>query len=119
MRPALPPHPAKALLKKPASVKTVNIRRADKSAKKALTDTATVVYQIQIASFRGQAEATRFQKKLFNAGFSAFIRSINLTKKGRWYRVYAGPYSSKNAAERAQSEVYKLTKIKGLLVRGR
>lgn len=119
MRPFLPPHPAKPAPKKPESVKTVDMRRADKPAKKAVADTAAVVYQIQVASFRGKAEASRFQKKLFNAGFSAFIRSVDLTGKGKWYRVYAGPYSSKDIAKKAQADILKQTKTRGLLVRAR
>ena len=121
LRPALPPHPAKPSLKKPESVKTVDMRQVDESAKETDTDTATVatIYQIQIASFRLKAEASRFQTKLFNAGFSAFIRSVDLAEKGNWFRVYAGPYSTKDIAEKAQVDIQKQTKIRGLLVRGR
>jgi cell division septation protein DedD len=119
MRPAIPPRPVKPSLEKPASVKAVETRRADKPVKKAATDTAAVVYQVQIASFRAKAEASRFQKTLFNAGFSAFIRGVDLAGKGKWYRVYAGPYSSKDIASKAQADIQKQTKIRGLLVRGR
>jgi cell division septation protein DedD len=118
VRPALPPHPAKPPLEKPESVKTVDMRRADKPTKKTTTDTAAVVYQIQVASFRLKAEASRFQKTLFNAGFPAFVRSVDLAEKGNWFRVYAGPYSSKDIAEKAQADIHKQTKIRGLLVRG-
>ncbi len=119
MRPALPPHPAKPSLKQPESVKTVDMRQADKPVKKAATDASAVVYQIQVASFRLKTEATRLQKKLFNAGFPAFISSVDLVEKGEWYRVYTGPYSSKDIAERAQENIHKQIKIRGLLVRGR
>lgn len=117
--PALPPHPAKPSLEQPESVKTVDMRQADEPAKETTTDKVAVIYQIQVASFRAKAEASGFQKKLFNAGFSAFIRSVDLAEKGEWYRVYAGPYSSKDIAEKAQADIHKQTKIKGLLVRGR
>jgi len=117
--PALPPHPAKPPLEKPESAKTVDMQQADESAKETATDTVATIYQIQVASFRLKAEASRFQKKLFNAGFSAFIRSIDLAEKGNWFRVYAGPYSSIDIAEKAQAEIHKQIKIKGLLVRGR
>ena len=119
MRPALPPRPVKPSIEKPESVKTVEVRRTDKPKKKVLADTTAVVYQIQVASFRAKADASRFQKKLFNAGFSAFIRSVDLTEKGMWYRVYAGPYSSKDIARKAQTDIHKQIKVKGLLVRGR
>jgi cell division septation protein DedD len=127
VRPALPPHPAKPSIKKQASSKSVSMRATDKAAKQAITDkpaaagiSKTVhVYQVQVASFKTTAEAVRFQKKLFNAGFSAFIRNVDLAEKGKWSRVYAGPYSSRDAAEKARTGIYKLTKIKGLLVRGR
>jgi cell division septation protein DedD len=118
VRPALPPHPAKPSIEQPESEKTVDIQRANKPTKKVVADTAVVVYQIQVASFRAKVDAFRLQKKLFNAGFSAFIHSVDLAEKGEWYRVYAGPYSSKDIAEKAQAEIHKQTKIKGLLVRG-
>ena len=119
MRPALPPHPAKPSIEQPESVKTVDMQRADKPVKKVSTDAPAVVYQIQVASFRVKTEASRFQKKMFNAGFPAFIRSVDLVEKGEWYRVYTGPYSSKDIAEKAQADIHKQLKIKGLLVRGR
>jgi len=127
VRPALPSHPAKPTLEKSGSIKTADMRPAGKPVKVVATDTsagkgasnATAAYRIQVASFRSETEAARFQKKLFNAGFSAFIRSVNLAKKGKWHRVYAGPYSSKDAAKKALAGIHKLTKIKGILVRGR
>ncbi len=118
VKPALPPHPAKPSIEKPVSVEAVGMQPAEKTVKRAVADTAAV-YQIQVTSHRIEARAATFQKKLFNAGFSAFIRSVDLAEKGKWYRVYAGPYSSKSAAEKAQLEIHKLTKIKGILVRGR
>jgi len=125
-KPVLPPHPAKPSNEKPAGIATADVRPVEKSVNRMIADTSTdngtsnagVMYRIQVASYRTEAEAAGFQGKLFNAGFSAFIRSVDLAEKGKWYRVYAGPYSNMDIAEKAQMQIHKLTKIKGILVRG-
>ncbi|MDQ6982002.1 MAG: SPOR domain-containing protein [Mariprofundus sp.] len=76
------------------------------------------VYRIQLASFRTQSDAMVVQQKLSQAGFSALIYKVDLGGKGLWYRVYAGPYHSKSAAEADQKQIEKKIKLNGFLVRG-
>jgi len=76
------------------------------------------VYRIQLASFRTQSDAMAVQQKLLQAGFSALIHKVDLGEKGRWYRIYAGPYHSKSVAEADVQKIGKKIKLKGFLVRG-
>jgi len=83
--------------------------------KKTLDPTA---YRIQIASFRSQSDAAPMQQKLLKAGFPAFIHAVDLGSKGQWFRVYAGPFVSKSAAQKKQSQIEQQMHIKGFLLRG-
>jgi len=78
-----------------------------------------VAYHIQIASFRHRADAMPIQKKLSTVGFPAFIRQVDLGAKGQWFRVYAGPFTSKPVAENRMQQIEQQLKIKGFLVRAR
>jgi len=76
------------------------------------------IYRIQLASFRTQPDAMRVQQQLLQAGFPALIHKVDLGSKGLWYRIYAGPYHSKSAAEADQKKIGKKIKLKGFLIRG-
>ncbi len=76
------------------------------------------IYRIQLASFRTQSDAMRVQQQLSQAGFPALIYKVDLGSKGLWYRIYAGPYHSKSAAEADQKKIGKKIKLKGFLIRG-
>lgn len=75
-------------------------------------------YLLQLASFQKQSEADNFLPKLDAAGFSGSVRRVELAGKGVWYRVYAGPFASKDAAEEAKLSAKEKLKISGLVVKG-
>jgi len=75
-------------------------------------------YHVQLASFRTESDAMTMQRKLTQAGFVSQIKMADLGEKGRWFRLYAGPFASKSAAETAQQQIEKQMKLKGLLIRG-
>jgi len=77
----------------------------------------TGVYRIQAGSFRSGADALPLQKRLDGAGFQSFIDAVDLGEKGKWQRVYVGPFASKGAAEKAKRELKDRLKISGLLVK--
>ncbi|MDQ6999478.1 MAG: SPOR domain-containing protein [Mariprofundus sp.] len=76
------------------------------------------IYRIQLASFRTQSDAMRVQQQLSQAGFPALIHKVDLGSKGLWYRIYAGPYHSKPAAEADQKKIGEKIKLNGFLIRG-
>jgi len=43
---------------------------------------------------------------------------VELGEKGRWYRLYAGPFASKTSAENVLQKIDKQIQLKGLLIRG-
>lgn len=76
-------------------------------------------YRLQIVSSQSKKDAAAFQRKLFDAGFSASVQPVDLPGRGKWYRVYAGPYADEAAALTAQRDIQAKFKIRGLLVRDR
>ena len=76
-------------------------------------------YRIQLASFRTEADAMTMRGKLQHAGFLTQIEMADLSDKGQWYRLYAGPYDSRTAAMTAQQKIDHALKLKGLLKRVR
>jgi len=75
-------------------------------------------FRIQIASFRSMAGALGLQKKLNQAGFRAFVQTVDLSEKGQWFRTCGGPYASKAEAEQQLPAIEALAHVKGLLIRG-
>ncbi len=76
-------------------------------------------YRIQLASFRTEADAMTMRGKLEHAGFLTQVQMVDLSDKGQWYRLYAGPYDSRTAAETAQQKIDATLKLKGFLKRVR
>lgn len=112
--------PAKAEAAKPAAVADADAPAAAAVAEKpAAAAGVRDSYRLQIISYREKSDAVTFQRKLFNAGFSASIQPVDLPDNGRWYRVYAGPYSGRAAAEKARKDIRSAMKIRGLLIRER
>jgi len=82
------------------------------------TDGSASAYYLQMASFQQKSEAEKFLPKVGSVGYSGSVRRVELPGKGTWYRVYAGPFSSKQAAEEARKSVGKKLNINGLVVKG-
>jgi len=77
----------------------------------------TGLYRIQAGSFRSGVDARPLQDKLDNAGFPSFVEIVDLGGKGKWQRVYIGPFASQGAAEKARRDLQNRLKISGLLVK--
>lgn len=75
-------------------------------------------YYLQLASFQKQSAAEAFFLKLDKTGFKGVIKRVELPKLGVWYRVYAGPFSTRLATEEAKRGVKEKLKISGLVVKG-
>jgi cell division septation protein DedD len=55
-------------------------------------------YVIHVSSFRGVDRATNEALYLLGWGYPVFIYHVDLGSKGMWYRVYVGPYASREDA---------------------
>lgn len=60
-------------------------------------------YIIQVASVQKVDGAQNLSGRLSKSGYPAFVEKTDLGSKGVWYRVYVGPFASKNAADGAAS----------------
>jgi cell division septation protein DedD len=60
-------------------------------------------YQLQISSFRNQAEANGFAEQLRARGHKAHVSEANVAGRGTWYRVRVGPFPSQQAAQSYRS----------------
>lgn len=60
-------------------------------------------YIIQVASVQKVDGAEDLSGRLSKSGYPAFVEKTDLGSKGVWYRVYVGPFASKNAADGAAS----------------
>jgi len=75
-------------------------------------------YYLQLASFQKRADAEGFYPQLAKSGFKGLIKQVEVAGRGKWYRVYAGPYVSQRQAEQARSRAKEKLKISGLVVKG-
>jgi DedD protein len=55
-------------------------------------------YQLQVSSFRTQAEGEAFAEQLRARGHKAYVLEARVPGRGTWYRVRVGPFSTQHAA---------------------
>lgn len=69
-------------------------------------------YLIHISSFRAVANAESDARYLLGKGFEVFIARIDLKAKGVWYRVYVGPYDTRDEARENKLKMDTLERVK-------
>ena len=87
---------AKKPIEKPKIAKKVKTEKIARPAKE-----ASKPFALQIASYRTLAQAKKEAQRWRKKGYFVRVRSANLGRKGIWYRVYLGRYSSLERAKRA------------------
>ena len=60
-------------------------------------------YQLQVSSFRSQAEAQAFADQLRARGHKAHVVEAHVPARGTWYRVRIGPFATQHAASQYRS----------------
>ncbi|WP_078083263.1 SPOR domain-containing protein [Microbulbifer mangrovi] len=73
---------------------------------------------VQVAAYKEVAGAERMRKKLMDAGFRAYTRSVD-TAKGRFVRVFVGPKLSRVDAQSDKQKLDKLLNTETLILRYR
>ena len=68
------------------------------ATKPAIVDPAQAKYSLQAASFPKEDQAKEFSDKLVRAGVPAYIMSIDIPRRGRWFRVRVGQFPSADEA---------------------
>ena len=90
------------------------------SAKRAVTPSAisSKTYRIQVSSFRKLSHARALESKLQKKGYSAFVKSVEVSKsKGTWYRVFLGEYQTEASARAAAQKAQRLHKLKTIVLK--
>lgn len=62
-------------------------------------------FTVQLGASQDQAEARRLEARARGAGLRAYVVEANLGAKGVWYRVRAGAFPSREAADRYRKDV--------------
>ncbi len=55
-------------------------------------------YQLQVSSFRTEADANQFSDQLRARGHKAYVQEAHVTGRGTWFRVRVGPFPTQHAA---------------------
>ena len=55
-------------------------------------------YQLQVSSFRTQAEANQFSDQLRARGHKSYVVEAHVVGRGTWFRVRVGPFTTQHAA---------------------
>jgi DedD protein len=92
------------------------------SAAAAKTDTALAPegtdggFQLQVASFKEQADAERTVEDLRKRGHRAFRQAANVPDRGLWHRVRIGPFKTKLEALKYKERFERLERIAPFLI---
>lgn len=73
---------------------------------------ASANFSIQVVSYDERTKANQLQKKLQGLGYKAEVSEMDISGKGKWYRVIVNNYQNRKEAEKAADNINK--KVKGL-----
>ncbi len=73
-------------------------------------------YTVQLASFKDLESAKKFSARFKDSQPKAFIRQVDLTGKGRWYRVQVGELSSRDEAAALAKRFTKKHRLQAFVV---
>jgi cell division protein FtsN len=99
--PAIPEKPQQ----NPPSAKNADSPRSPESQP---SKTAGTRFMIQAISTSNQEDASNSRRQLMAEGFPAGIFEADLGERGKWYRVYIGPYDSEAEARLGLEAVQKI-----------
>ena len=73
-------------------------------------------FQLQVASFKEQADADRLVEDLRRRGHRAYRLAANVPERGIWHRVRIGPFKTKFEANKYKAELEKTERISPFVV---
>ncbi|HET9959294.1 MAG TPA: SPOR domain-containing protein [Polyangiaceae bacterium] len=73
-------------------------------------------FQLQVASFKEQAEADKLVEELRRRGHRAFRQAAYVSERGLWHRVRVGPFKSRLEAQKYKAEFEKNERLSPFLV---
>jgi len=88
------PAPAVKAKKVATKPKTQKPAAAPKTKKTSRPPVTPLPYTIQVSAYQDPQTSNRVAKKLITSGDPAFTSPVDLSEKGKWYRVYIGNYTT-------------------------
>lgn len=79
------------------------------------TATANGGFVVQIASFRTAEDASKYQARLGKQGLTTYQERADLGAKGVWFRVIAGPYAERTAADQVATLLKEKERVSALV----
>ena len=104
----------------PSSTKRYSPPRISSDSAKQTAPAATSLkpYMVQVSSFKKLSHARSMQFKLQQKGYSAFVKSVEVSKdKGIWYRVFLGKYQTEANARAAAQEAQRRHNLKTIVLK--
>lgn len=77
---------------------------AEKKTAPAKSDSGAL-YVVQVASLQQKSAADGLRDRLAQKGYPAYVEGVNLGDKGYWYRIYAGPFTSRDTANSSAAAI--------------
>ena len=74
-------------------------------------------WQVQVSSFKTQVEADAFATQLRARGHKAHVQKAEIPKRGTWYRVKVGPFSTQVEAIKYRQAFEAKEKMPGFVVK--
>ncbi|MFT4058101.1 MAG: SPOR domain-containing protein [Legionella sp.] len=75
-------------------------------------------YSVQVASFKARHDAEHMKGLLTLKGFNVNVVPINHATRGVWFRVVVGPYANRTLAQKAQIDLARNERLRGMLTAG-
>lgn len=97
------------------TVEAAAINQVGDAPTSALAANQPGAWAVQLAAFSTQGQANLLRDRLRNQGFDGFVDAMN-TSKGKLWRVRAGPFATREAADAARAKIAEQLKLKGNIV---
>jgi len=78
---------------------------------------ASANFSIQVVSYNERVKANQLQKKLQGMGYKVEVSEMDISGKGKWYRVMVNNYQTRKEAEKAADNIKKTVKGLNCIVR--
>lgn len=72
-------------------------------------------FVVQVASFRTAEDASKYQVRLGKQGLTTYQERADLGAKGIWFRVIAGPYAERTAADQVAALLKEKERVSALV----
>ncbi len=105
------PKPAVAKIQGPAPARIAEARPVAPAASRG-------AFSVQVAAFKARRDAEQMKGSLTLKGFNVSVIPINHATKGIWYRVVVGPYANRSLAQRAQVDLARNSRLRGMVTAG-